>query len=213
MRSVGASPDAPPRSRGVPGRPASAGRETDRDRRGCKQQRLRCAVRTREDVSQLPRIQVDSPPEVARSADSSGIHNGSIVRLAGQGEPGMGGGPPGDFLLHIRLQPHPLFRVVDKNDLELELPVDPWEVALGAKAPVPTLDGTVEMKIPAATQGGQRLRLRGQGLNGPRGGRTDLYVKIKIVNPPALTPREKELFEQLTATSHSKRTGPLAGPH
>jgi curved DNA-binding protein len=130
-----------------------------------------------------------------------GVRNGSIVRLAGQGEAGFNGGPPGDLLLHIRLEPHPLFRVVDKNELELELPVAPWEAALGATVPVPTLDGTVQMTIPPGTQAGQRLRLREQGLNGRRGGRGDLYVKIKIVIPRPLTPSEKELFEKLAATS------------
>ena len=77
----------------------------------------------------------------------------------------------------------------------------PWEAALGAKLPVPTLDGPVEMTIPPGAQGGQRLRLRGQGLNRRGGGRGDEYVKIKIVNPPKLGPKEKELFEKLAAES------------
>ncbi|MCI0661749.1 MAG: J domain-containing protein, partial [Acidobacteria bacterium] len=81
------------------------------------------------------------------------------------------------------------------------LPVTPWEAALGAKVNVPTLDGPVEMTIPAGAQGGQRLRLRGQGLNRRRGGRGDQYVKLKIINPPKLSPKEKELFEYLAAES------------
>jgi DnaJ-class molecular chaperone len=91
--------------------------------------------------------------------------------------------------------------MVDGDDLELELPVAPWEAALGAKAPVPTLDGLVEMTIRAGTQGGQRLRLRGEGLSRRSGGRSDLYARIKIVNPPKLTSKEKELYRQLAAES------------
>jgi DnaJ-class molecular chaperone len=79
--------------------------------------------------------------------------------------------------------------------------VAPWEAALGAKVSVPTLEGPVEMTIPAGTQAGQRLRLRGQGLNRRNGGRGDQYAKLKIVNPPKLTPGEKELFERLKAES------------
>ena len=129
----------------------------------------------------------------------AGVRDGSIIRLAGQGEPGINGGSAGDLLLHVRLEPHRLFRIVDAEHLELDLPVAPWEAALGAKVPVPTLDGSVDMTIRAGTQGGQRLRLRGQGLNRRGGGRGDLYVKIMLVNPPKLNSRQKELYEQLAA--------------
>src|SRR6185369_11523660 len=77
----------------------------------------------------------------------------------------------------------------------------PWEAALGANVMVPTLDTPVEMKIPPGTQGGSRLRLRGQGLNRRNGGRGDEYVKLKLVIPPKLSPKEKELFEKLAAES------------
>ncbi len=137
-----------------------------------------------------------------RSTFPQGCATAPIIRLAGQGEPGVNGGPPGDLLLQVRLEPHPLFRVLDDGDLELELPVAPWEAALGAKVQVPTLDGAVEMTIRAGTQGGRRLRLRGQGLNRHGGGRTDLYIVVKIVNPPKLTVKEKELYQKLAAESH-----------
>lgn len=130
-----------------------------------------------------------------------GVRDGSVIRLAGQGEPGVNGGPPGDLLLRVRLEPHPLFRVVDRDDLEIELPAAPWEAALGTKVQVPTLDGPVEMTIRAGTQGGQRLRLRGQGLNRRDGGRSDLYARIRIVNPPKLTSKEKDLYQKLAAES------------
>ena len=131
----------------------------------------------------------------------AGVRDGSVIRLAGQGEPGSNGAPAGDLYLHIRVRPHRLFNVVGESDVQIELPVAPWEAALGAKVAAPTLDGPVEMKIPAGAQGGQRLRLRGQGLSRRGGGRGDEYVKLKIVIPPKLDPKEKELFEKLAAES------------
>ena len=131
-----------------------------------------------------------------------GMRTGSIIRLAGQGEPGSGGAPPGDLLLRVQIKPHRLFRLVGEESVEIEFPVAPWEAALGAKVEVPTLDGPVEMTIRAGTQGGQKLRLRGQGPNKRGGGRGDEYVRIKIVIPPKLTSREKALFEKLAEESH-----------
>ena len=141
----------------------------------------------------------------------TGVRDGSVIRLPGQGEPGSNGAPAGDLFLRVRIQPHRLFNIVGENDVEIELPVAPWEAALGAKIPVPTLDGLVEMKIPAGAQGGQRLRLRGQGLNRRGGGRGDEYVKLKIVIPPKLTPKEKELFEKLAGESRFNARALMAG--
>jgi DnaJ-class molecular chaperone len=131
----------------------------------------------------------------------AGVRDGSIIRLAGQGEPGIGGAAPGDLLLRLRLRPHSLFSVTPEGDVQIDLPVAPWETALGARVNVPTLDGSVEMTIPPGSQGGQRLRLRGQGLNRRGGARGDEYVRLKIVTPPNPTAKEKELFEQLGAES------------
>jgi curved DNA-binding protein len=131
----------------------------------------------------------------------AGVREGSIIRLAGQGGPGANGAPAGDLFLRVRTRPHRLFNVVGEHDVEMELPVAPWEAALGASLPVPTLDGLVEMKIPPGAQGGQRLRLRGRGLNIRGGGRGDEYVRIKIVNPPNLGPRERELYASLASES------------
>ena len=132
----------------------------------------------------------------------AGVRTGSVIRLAGQGDPGTDGAPAGDLFLHVRIEPHPLFEIIGEDDIQIELPVSPWEAALGARIDVPTLDGTAEMKIPAGTQGGKRLRLRGKGLNKRQGGSGDEYVKVKIVIPPELTAREKELFGKLAAESH-----------
>ena len=128
--------------------------------------------------------------------------HGSVIRLVGQGEPGTGRVPAGDLLLHVQLRPHPLFHVLDEGDMEIELPVAPWEAALGAKVRVPTLEGAVDMTVPAGAQGGQRLRLRGQGMQRRRSGRGDQYVRLTLVNPPILTDSERALFEQLAAASH-----------
>jgi DnaJ-class molecular chaperone len=84
-------------------------------------------------------------------------------------------------------------------DIELDLPVAPWEAALGAVVRTPTIEGPVELTIPANTQGGRRLRLRGQGLNRRSGGRGDEYVRVEIVNPPSLSPKERELYQSLAS--------------
>lgn len=131
----------------------------------------------------------------------AGVREGSVIRLAGQGEPGTGNAPSGDLLLRLRLRPHRLFSVTPEGDVQIDLPVAPWETTLGARISVPTLDGSVEMTIPPGAQGGQRLRLRGQGLNRRSGGRGDEYVRLKIVTPPNPTAKEKELFERLAAES------------
>jgi curved DNA-binding protein len=131
----------------------------------------------------------------------AGVRHGSVIRLAGQGEAGTGNAPAGDLLLHVQLRPHALFHVLGEGDVELELPVAPWEAALGAKVRVPTIEGSVDMTVPAGAQGGQRLRLRGQGVQRRGSGRGDQYVRLKLVNPPTLTDSERALFEQLAAAS------------
>jgi DnaJ-class molecular chaperone len=138
----------------------------------------------------------------------AGVRDGSTVRLAGQGGAGSAGGEPGDLYLHIRIAPHPTFRIVGDDDLEVELPVAPWEAGLGARIAAPTLDGEVELKVPAGSQGGRRLRLRGQGLNRRRGGRGDEYVRLKIVVPREVGDEERRLYEELARVS---RVDPRAG--
>jgi curved DNA-binding protein len=127
----------------------------------------------------------------------AGVRDGSVIRLAGQGETGGNGAPAGDLFLHVRIAPHALFDIVGEDDIELEVPVAPWECALGATISVPGLEGSLQTRIPAGTQGGKRLRLRGQGLNRRGGGRGDEYVKLKIVIPPHLNAKQQELFERL----------------
>jgi curved DNA-binding protein len=134
----------------------------------------------------------------------AGSRDGTIIRLAGQGQPGIGKGPAGDLLLHVRLDRHPTFHVVGVDDIQAELKVAPWEAALGATVRAPTIEGPseIEMTIPAGSQSGQRLRLRGEGLNRRGGGRGDEFLRLRIVNPPHLTAAQKDLFAKLAATSH-----------
>ena len=129
-----------------------------------------------------------------------GATDGQRLRLAGKGGLGANGGPPGDLYLHITLEPHALFRP-SGHDLDIEIPVAPWEAALGAQVEVPTLDGAVSMKVPAGASSGQKFRLAGKGLPKPGGGAGDLYAVLSIVAPPAASEREKKLYEELRAAS------------
>ena len=125
-----------------------------------------------------------------------GVRDGQRIRLVGQGAPGIGGGPPRNLFLRVRLRPHPVFDV-EGRDLYVDLPVSPWEAALGAEVPVPTLEGSARVKVPPGSSSGRRLRLRGQGL--PDSG--DLYAVLTIRVPAALSGKERKLFEQLAAES------------
>src|SRR5690348_686230 len=129
-----------------------------------------------------------------------GVTDGRRIRLAGEGGQGMGGGPAGDLYLVVRLLPDPVFRVEGK-DIHVDLEVTPWEAALGATVPVPTPGGESKVTVPAGSSSGRRLRLRGEGMLAPRGEPGDLYAEIKIMVPPRLTARERELFSQLASVS------------
>jgi curved DNA-binding protein len=131
----------------------------------------------------------------------AGVTDGTRIRLNGKGGEGMGGGPPGDLYLRVKLEPHPRFRA-DGHDLQVEVEVTPWEAALGATVEVDMLDGSVNLKIPPGTQSGQKLRLRGKGLPRKGDGRGDLYARVKIVVPGTLTPEEKELFSKMAKVSN-----------
>jgi len=120
-----------------------------------------------------------------------GVREGQHLRLAGQGSPGQGGAPAGDLYLEIHVLPHPLFRL-DGADLHLDLPVAPWEAALGASITVPTPDGRVELSVPAGSSQGRRLRLKGRGLPGTPPG--DLYAVLSVALPPALTEAHKQAY-------------------
>jgi curved DNA-binding protein len=132
-------------------------------------------------------------PRTLRVSIPAGVTEGQQIRLAGQGSPGIGGGPPGDLFLEVTIRQHPLFKL-EGRDVTLTLPVAPWEAALGEAVAVPTLGGSVDMKLPAAARAGQKLRLRGRGLPGNPPG--DQFVLLKIVLPPD-SPAARQLFEQM----------------
>ena len=129
-----------------------------------------------------------------------GATDGQRLRLRGKGGPGANGGPPGDLYLQIHLEPHPLFRA-SGHDLDLDVPLAPWEAALGAQIEIPTMEGRVTGKVPPGSRAGQKLRLAGKGLPRPGGGAGDLYAVLGIAVPATLTEREKQLFEELRKTS------------
>ena len=123
-----------------------------------------------------------------------GIRAGQMIRLAGQGHPGFGGAPAGDLYLEVQFRPHPLYRV-EERDLYLDLPVTPWEAALGANVRVPTPDGALEMRIPPDSANGRTLRLKGRGLPGNPPG--DLYVQLSVVLPEAGSEQAKQIYETM----------------
>jgi curved DNA-binding protein len=129
-----------------------------------------------------------------------GVVSGQKIRLAGQGLPGENGAPPGDLYLLVELEPHAQFRVGGR-DLFIDLPLAPWEAALGTELKLPTPAGDVTLKIPAGTSSGQKLRLKGKGIPNPRGEAGDLYAEIRIVAPKTLGKAEREAWEELKKVS------------
>jgi curved DNA-binding protein len=130
----------------------------------------------------------------------AGVTDGQRIRLAGQGGQGTGGAPPGDLYLIVRIAPHPRYRVRGR-DVSVDLPLSPWEGALGTAVAVDIPDGEAKVTVPAGTSSGQRLRLRGRGLPNPRGKPGDLYAVAMIMVPAKLSRKERHLFEELAATS------------
>ncbi|PKM43386.1 MAG: molecular chaperone DnaJ [Firmicutes bacterium HGW-Firmicutes-8] len=124
-----------------------------------------------------------------------GVHDGSRIRLKGQGGEGIQGGARGDLYLKINILPHPVFKVTS-DDLETEIILRPEQAVMGDQVTAPTLDGPVTVKVPPRTRGGKRLRLRGKGLPGKQG-RGDEYVRIRIDIPENLTAEEEQLYRQL----------------
>ncbi len=123
-----------------------------------------------------------------------GIREGQQIRLAGQGSAGMGSGAAGDLYLEVAFKPHPRYRA-SGMDIYLDVPVMPWEAALGDSVSVITPSGEVKLKVPASSQSGKTLRLKGGGLPGKSAG--DLYAVLKLVNPPADTEKARAAFEHL----------------
>jgi curved DNA-binding protein len=130
----------------------------------------------------------------------AGVRDGQRIRLAGRGGEGIAGGSTGDLYLRVQLRPHRTFRL-DGRDLHLDVPVTPWDAALGTTLEVPTLTGSAKVRLPAGSSSGRRLRLRGEGMPDRQGRHGDLYARVQIVVPRELDERERELFEELRAAS------------
>ena len=129
-----------------------------------------------------------------RVAIPRGVTEGQRIRLAGQGTPGMSGGQAGDLFMEVAFEPHPVFEADGRNIL-VTLPVTPWEAALGETVGVPTLGGRVDLKIPAGSQSGRRLRLKGRGLPGSPAG--DQIVTLRIETPPAHSDDARKFYEEM----------------
>lgn len=129
-----------------------------------------------------------------------GVSTGQRIRLAGQGGQGAGRGGAGDLFLLVEIEPHERFRVGGR-DLFVDLPLAPWEAALGATIILPTLAEDVSLTVPPGTSSGQKLRLRGKGIPNSSGQSGDLYAELRIVTPKKLTVAEKELWQHLAKES------------
>ena len=141
----------------------------------------------------------------------AGVDTGDRIRLAGEGEAGENGGPPGDLYVQIRVKEHPIFSRED-NNLHCDVPISVTVAALGGELEVPTLDGRVVLKIPAGTQAGKQFRLRGKGVTPVRGGPPgDLLCRVMVETPVNLNRRQKELLEELEQTM--KEGGSRHAPH
>jgi len=123
-----------------------------------------------------------------------GVRQGQFIRLAGQGGAGMGKGKAGDLYLEVEFRPHPFYHV-EGRDVYLDLPVAPWEAALGATVKVPTPTGVVDLKIPAGSSGGRKLRLKGRGIPGATPG--DFYVVLQIALPPAESATARDAYREM----------------
>ena len=128
----------------------------------------------------------------------AGVDNGSKVRIAGKGHPGVSGGEPGDLFINIRVNPHPMFWREDA-DIYTEVPISIYEAVLGSTIEVPTLEGHANMKVPETTESGQKFRLKGKGapILGKKG-TGDLYVVVKIVPPKKMDPKTRQSLEELS---------------
>jgi curved DNA-binding protein len=146
-------------------------------------------------VIQLP--SADGSPRTIKVNIPAGVRAGQSIRLTGLGESGANGAPAGDLYITIELEKHTLFDVMG-DDVYLTLPVSPWEAALGTSIKIPTLGGWVDLKIPAGSQGGQTLRLKGRGLKGKQTG--DQFVQLKIMIPVPTSDAQKACYQNMAET-------------
>ena len=140
-------------------------------------------------------------PRTIKVRIPKGATEGQRLRLTGKGGAGQHGGVAGDLFLRIKLLPHPWFKPSEAHDLSMDVPLAPWEAALGASVDIPTLAGKVRLKVKPGSRSGQKMRLTGKGLPKPKEGHGDLYAVFQIVTPETLSDKERELFEELQQVS------------
>jgi DnaJ-class molecular chaperone len=136
----------------------------------------------------------------------AGVQDGTRVRVAGKGQPGVRGAKRGDLYLHVRIKADGIFRRRG-SDLHVSLPVWPWEAALGAEVMAPTLEEPVRVKVPPGSRAESKLRLKGKGLPTTSGGHGDLFLSLQIVMPSSLSDEERKLYEQLGRFRHPDPRG------
>jgi molecular chaperone DnaJ len=131
----------------------------------------------------------------------AGVDAGDRVRLSGEGEPGVNGGPAGDLYVQVNIKPHAVFQR-DHDDLHCEMPISISTAALGGEIEIPTLEGSARIRVPAETQTGKTFRLRGKGIKGVRSQSPgDLFCHVAVETPVNLTPRQKELLREFEGIS------------
>ena len=175
----------------------AAGRGVPRPRRGSDvQAQVQIDLKTAFDGGRTRLVLQDSQggERTLEVKIPAGIQPGKVIRLAGQGHSGQAGGPSGDLLLEVGIRDDARFRLEGRNVLHI-LPIAPWEAALGATVPVPTLAGTVDLRIPAGSQSGRKLRLKGRGMPGATPG--DQLVELSIRAPAAATHEQQAAYEAL----------------
>lgn len=148
-----------------------------------------------------------SVPKTFQVRIPKGASDGQKLRLAGQGGKGMNGGRDGDLYVNIAIRPHHIYRVTGR-DLYFDLPLAPWEAALGAEVQVPTLGGALNLKIAAGTQSGKKLRLSKRGLPGPKEVMGDLYAVVQIVLPESIDNKQKALYQELAKAAAAGQFNP-----
>jgi curved DNA-binding protein len=189
------------------------GRRSDRDRQGVPVARRGRDIEAEmvlplEGVLRAGRRRITIGDRTVDVEIPPGVRDGTVLRLAGQGGQGAGGGPPGDLYLHIRLQPHARYSV-SGDDVDVDLPLMPWQAVLGDEIKIETLDGPVTLKVPQGTQSGRRLRLRGRGLPRAGGGRGDQFATVRIVVPEHPTAAEREAYVALKQRTTADAGQPL----
>lgn len=143
----------------------------------------------------IPQADGSQTPKALKVKVPQGVVDGQQIRLTGQGAPGVNGGANGDIYLKIHVKPHAYFKP-NGSDIYLDLPLTPWEAALGSKIKVPTLGGVIELNIPADAKSGQKMRLKGRGLPAQTAG--DQYCVLQIVTPPADSEESKQFYQTMS---------------